>query len=165
MIKKKILFVCMGNICRSPAAEAVMKKLIADENLSDQFDVDSAGTISYHTGESADSRMISAGAKRGYNVDSIARQFNEKKDFESFDYIVTMDNDNYNNIKYLDDQNKYGNKIFKMADFLENHSSNKIPDPYYRGADGFEYVLDLLEDSTKGLLKKIINDDGRAVKS
>ena len=161
MTSKRVLFVCMGNICRSPAAEAVMKKLVVDNGLSDRIEVDSAGTISYHKGESADSRMISAAEKRGYNVDSIARQFNPNRDFSHFDYIVTMDNDNYKDIKYLDNQKKYGNKIFKMVDFLENHTSDKIPDPYYSGRDGFELVLDLLEDSTKGLLKKVVEDAER----
>ena len=160
MINKKILFVCMGNICRS-AAEAVMKKLISDKGLADQIEVDSAGTIAYHTGESADSRMITSAEQRGYNVDSIARQFNPQKDFTHFDYIVTMDNDNYKDIKFLDDQKRYETRIFKMVDFLENHTSDKIPDPYYSGRDGFELVLDLLEDSTKGLLKKVIEDAER----
>jgi len=161
MTNKRILFVCMGNICRSPAAEAVMKKLVADNGLSDQIEVDSAGTIGYHTGESADSRMISSAKRRGCDVDSIARQFNPKKDFTHFDYIVTMDNDNYEDINYLDNQKKYENKIFKMVDFLENHESDKTPDPYYSGRDGFELVLDLLEDSTKGLLKKVVEDAER----
>ena len=161
MTKKRILFVCMGNICRSPAAEAIMKKLVDENNLANQIEVDSAGTIEYHEGERADSRMITSAGNRGYNVDSIARQFNPKKDFEQFDYIVTMDNDNFEDIKSLDYQNKFSNKIFRMADFFSNHSYNKIPDPYYSGKDGFELVLDLLEDSTKGLLKKVIEDDGR----
>jgi len=138
-----------------------MKNLIVDKDLSDHIEVDSAGTIAYHTGESADSRMISAANKRGYNVDSIARQFNEKQDFKHFDYIVAMDNDNYRDIIDLDDRQEYRNKIFKMVDFLEDLTSDKIPDPYYSGNDGFELVLDLLEDSTKGLLKKVIEDDGR----
>lgn len=161
MTNKRILFVCMGNICRSPAAEAVMKKLVADKGLSDQIEVDSAGTISYHEGETADSRMISSAERRGYDVDSIARHFNPKKDFTHFDYIVTMDSDNYEDIKFLDNQDKYENKIFKMVDFLDNHTSDKIPDPYYSGRDGFELVLDLLEDSTKGLLKKVVEDAER----
>ena len=161
MTKKRILFVCMGNICRSPAAETIMKKLIADNDLTNRIEVDSAGTIDYHEGEQADPRMRASADNRGYNVDSIARQFDPNKDFERSDYIVTMDNDNFEDIKSLDYQNKYRNKIFRIADFFSNHSYNKIPDPYYSGKDGFELVLDLLEDSAKGLLKKVIEDDER----
>ena len=161
MTKKRILFVCMGNICRSPAAEAIMKKVIADKDLSIQIEVDSAGTIDYHEGEQADPRMVASAGNRGYNIDSIARQFDPKKDFNNFDYIVTMDNDNFADIKSLDYENKYSSKIFRMADYFSNHLYSKIPDPYYSGKDGFELVLDLLEDSTKGLLKKVIEENGR----
>ncbi len=99
MNKKRILFVCMGNICRSPAAEAIMKKTIEKNKLSDKIEIDSAGTIGYHSGESADSRMITYAKKRSYEVDSTARQFDMAKDFEQFDYIVTMDNENIEDIK------------------------------------------------------------------
>lgn len=161
MTKKRILFVCMGNICRSPAAEAIMKKRIADSDLTNQIEVDSAGTIDYHEGEQADPRMVASAGNRGYNIDSIARQFDPKKDFDNFDYIVTMDNDNFSDIKSMDYENKYSSKIFRMVDFFSSHLYNKIPDPYYSGKDGFELVLDLLEDSTKGLLKKVIEENGR----
>jgi protein-tyrosine phosphatase len=158
MNKKRVLFVCMGNICRSPSAEAIMKKLIKDKNITSLIEVDSAGTIDYHIGESADRRMIKHAIERGYNIDSIARHFDPKYDFNKFDYIITMDDDNYNDIKSLDVQNKFGNKIFKMVEFSEKHNVAAIPDPYYKGAQGFEEVLDLLEDAVNGLLKKVIKD-------
>jgi len=158
MNKKRILFVCMGNICRSPAAEAIMKMTIEKNNLSDKIEIDSAGTIEYHSGESADPRMIVHAKKRGYEVDSIARQFNMTKDFERFDYIVTMDNDNYEQIKSMDILNKNEHKIFRMVDFCENCAVDEIPDPYYNSASGFEEVLDMLEDATKGLLNRVIDD-------
>lgn len=148
----------MGNICRSPAAEAIMKKKIEENGLIDKIEVDSTGTIDYHVGEQADPRMIGFAAKRGFKIDSIARQFDSKKDFDHFDYIVTMDNDNYEDIKLLDEEDKYDNKIFRMVDFCETFSSNEIPDPYYNGKDGFELVLDLLEESSKGLLNKVLGD-------
>ena len=158
MNKKRILFVCMGNICRSPSAEAIMKKTIVKNNLGDKIEVDSAGTIEYHSGESADPRMIVHAKKRGYEVDSIARQFNMTKDFERFDYIITMDNDNYEDIKSMDILNKNEHKIFRMVDFCENCTIDEIPDPYYNSASGFEEVLDLLEDATNGLLNRVIDD-------
>jgi protein-tyrosine phosphatase len=160
MIKKRVLFVCMGNICRSPSAETILKKLLEDENLNSRIEVDSAGTIDYHEGETADKRMIKHASERGYNLDSIARQFDPVNDFNNFDYIVTMDDDNYIKIKSLDYRNQFGNKIFKMVDFSEKYNITEIPDPYYKGASGFEEVLDMLEDSVDGLLKKVIHDIG-----
>lgn len=156
--KKRILFVCMGNICRSPAAEAIMKSKLNEVHLDDQFEVDSAGSIDYHVGEPADERMIMHASKRGYKIDSIARHFNSDKDFSEFDYIVTMDEEIYSDIRTLDLQNKFVNKIFRMTEFCEILNAENIPDPYYNDASGFEEVLDLLEDSTNGLLKKIIDD-------
>jgi low molecular weight protein-tyrosine phosphatase len=158
MNKKRILFVCMGNICRSPAAEAIMEKVIEDNNLSDKIEVDSAGTIDYHTGEPADSRMTRHAYKRGYNIDSFARQFDMRNDFEKFDYIITMDDENLEDIKSMDIADKHKDKIFRMVDFCENCNKDEIPDPYYNGASGFEEVLDMLEDATKGLLNKIADD-------
>jgi protein-tyrosine phosphatase len=158
-----VLFVCMGNICRSPAAEGILKKLIVDDNLENKISVDSAGTIGYHSGELPDERMRKHALDRGYNLDSRARQFNPKKDFEEFDYIVTMDDDNYSDIVGKDHYKIYLNKILKMTDFYSNKSVKEVPDPYYGGSNGFENVLDILEDSTKNLLKKIRTDIERQV--
>ena len=161
MNSKSILFVCMGNICRSPAAEAIMKKNIEKKNLSDKIKVDSAGVIDYHSGEPADSRMIEHAKKRGYELDSIARQFDMTKDFDRFDYIVTMDNENFEDINSMDIMNKYEHKIFRIVDFCENCTRDEIPDPYYKGTSGFEEVLDMLEDASKGLVNKVIDDIGQ----
>ncbi len=153
-----ILFVCMGNICRSPSGEAVMNGLIAKNNLQDRIKCDSAGTIAYHTGEPADSRMQRHAIKRGYKLTSIARQI-KHYDFERFDYIIAMDRDNYNNILSLDSDRKYKSKVSMMLDYAANYSDSEVPDPYYGGEQGFEYVLDLLEDACLGLLKHIIKND------
>lgn len=158
MNKKRILFVCMGNICRSPAAEAIMKKTIEKKNLGDKIEIDSAGTIEYHSGKSADSRMIVSAKNRGYEVDSIARQFDMTKDFKQFDYIVTMDNENFDDILSMDTLNKHEHKIFRMVDFCTDRTNDEIPDPYYNSASGFEEVLDMLEDATNGLLNRVIDD-------
>ena len=154
----KVLFVCMGNICRSPAAEGIFRKFAENANLGKQITIDSAGTIDYHSGELPDARMRKHALTRGYNLDSRARQFNPKKDFIDFDYIITMDNDNYSNITNLDNKNQYSNKILKMADFISDKNVREVPDPYYGGSEGFEFVINILEDGSKNLLTKIKDD-------
>jgi len=158
MAKKKILFVCLGNICRSPAAEAVMTKLLKSNNLSDSVEVNSAGTIDYHEGEPADARMSVYAEKRSYKLTSIARKFNPDTDFKKFDYIITMDDNNFEEIKALDLDNRFTKKIYRMADFSKNYDVAEIPDPYFGGREGFENVLDILEDSAAGLIEKLEND-------
>ena len=145
----------MGNICRSPAAEGIFRQRVKDAKLENSIAVDSAGTIDYHAGELPDARMRKHGLTRGYNFDSRARQFNPRKDFEEFDYIITMDNDNYSNIKDIDRKNLFSKKIIKMADFISDKNITEVPDPYYSGTEGFEFVLDILEKGTKNLLTKI----------
>jgi protein-tyrosine phosphatase len=154
----KVLFVCTGNICRSPAAEGIFGKLVRDANLENDISIDSAGTIGYHSGELPDSRMRKHASARGYNLDSRARQFNPMKDFEEFDYIITMDDYNYTDLIQLDRKKLYTNKLFKMADFISDKNISEVPDPYYGGAEGFEFVIDILEDGTKNLLTKIKKD-------
>jgi protein-tyrosine phosphatase len=154
-MKKKILFVCMGNICRSPAAEGIAKKILERKGLTGDIEIDSAGTLGYHTGELPDQRMINHASKRGYLLASPARQFNPKKDFDYFDYIVTMDDNNYSEITSLDRRNKYKNKVMKMVSFGNKIKVGEVPDPYYSGSQGFENVLDILEDSVEGLINKV----------
>lgn len=149
-----ILFVCMGNICRSPSGEAVMNKFVKRNNLQDKIECDSAGTIAFHEGEPADARMKRHAIKRGYRLTSIARRFRDV-DFENFNYIIAMDRKNYNDLMSFDIEKKYGNKIFMMTDFAKDKNYNEVPDPYYDGPEGFEIVLDILEESCKGLLEKI----------
>lgn len=153
-----VLFVCMGNICRSPSAEAVMKKIVKDANLKDKILVDSAGTIAYHEGEPADARMKRHALRRGYRLDSIARKF-RNQDFTKFDYIIAMDKENYSDLLRFDVDRKYSDKIYLVTDFARNKAYDEVPDPYYGGPEGFETVLDILEDSCSGLLEKIKNDN------
>lgn len=148
----------MGNICRSPSGEAVMNGLITKNNLQDRITCDSAGTIAYHSGEPADARMKSHAVKRGYDLTSIARQI-KKFDFDRFDYIIAMDSENYNNILSLDSEVKYKNKVSMMLKYATQYDDTDVPDPYYGGEQGFEYVLDLLEDACLGLLKHIVKND------
>jgi protein-tyrosine phosphatase len=156
MYEKKILFICMGNICRSPAAEGVMRSLLEEENMADKVYIDSAGTLDYHEGECADQRMLKHASIRGFDLNPHrARQFDPYNDFEEYDYIITMDNSNYSDIKKLDPENKYASKIQKITSFSKKYNEKEVPDPYYGGSQGFEFVLDLLEDSCSQLLEKI----------
>jgi protein-tyrosine phosphatase len=150
----RILFVCMGNICRSPSAEAVMNAYIKDAGLSDAIKCDSAGTIGFHAGEPADSRMQKHAIKRNYNLTSISRQLNNS-DFIEFDYVVGMDDDNMQNMQSFYPPEGVQAKIYRITDFCKNENPGYVPDPYYGGAAGFENVLDILEDACEGFLNHI----------
>ena len=150
----KILFICMGNICRSPSAEAVMQSLVKQKGMEQEIFCDSAGTFDYHLGKPADVRMQKHARLRGYELISISRPF-EDEDFELFDWIITMDEDNYQQIKWLDQSNNYTDKIRRMTDFCSSTQVSEVPDPYYGGDHGFENVLDILEDTCQGLLEFI----------
>jgi len=145
-----ILCVCMGNICRSPAAEAVLKHLAQQQNLN--VTIDSAGTTAYHVGNPADTRMQQHAQRRGYTLTSIARQFNSQTDFDNVDIIIAMDNDNFDYLVAQAKTPEDAKKIVKMTQFLQTQKATHIPDPYYGGDAGFEKVLDLLEDACQGLL-------------
>lgn len=158
-----VLFVCLGNICRSPAAEGIFRTLAERKGLKNKFLIDSAGTSGYHQGELPDSRMRLHASKRGYDLASRSRKF-VQADFERFDYIVVMDDSNYHNVDSLSLSPEERQKIYRMANFLKQSQIDHIPDPYYSGAEGFELVLDLLEDACDGLLKYILQSESSAVR-
>ena len=150
----RILFVCLGNICRSPGAEAIMKALVKREGVEQEFYIDSAGLYGGHAGDLPDERMRRHAARRGYQLDSRARTFYPSADFAEFDLIVGMDNQNIAGLRQLAETKEELAKIFKMTDFCQKPTRyTEVPDPYYEGAEGFELVLDLLEDAVEGLLK------------
>ena len=158
MAEKRLLFVCLGNICRSPAAEGVFLHLVAREGLEDRFVVDSAGTGGWHVGNPADRRMRAAAERRGIHLPSRARQI-ELADFTSFDRILTMDDDNFRNVRSL--ARELGERpglarIEPMTSHCRVHQVSEVPDPYYGGEQGFKDVLDLLEDACGGLLETLL---------
>ncbi len=150
----KVLFVCMGNICRSPSGEAVMNAYIKNAGITDKIICDSAGTIAYHAGEPADGRMQTHALKRNYRLTSISRQITPD-DFEKFDYIIGMDDDNMINMQQFLPSPEFTDKMTQMTDYCSKDNPGYVPDPYYGGDAGFEQVLDLLEDACDGLLKTI----------
>lgn len=146
----------MGNICRSPAGEGIFQHLLGRDGLTDQFACDSAGTIGFHEGHPADSRMRAAAKKRGIQLLSQARKIRQS-DLESFDLILTMDEENYANVEALATTEEQRHKIRRFCDYCTDHSESEVPDPYYGGPQGFEHVLDLLEDGCKQVLKEAID--------
>jgi len=150
-----VLFVCLGNICRSPAAEAVFNALINKNGFGNELQCDSAGTAAYHAGEPADYRMRQTAKKRGYQCTSISRPVNPKSDFGRFDYIVAMDRQNLNDLIAMAQNDADRKKIFLMTDFSSSGKFDSVPDPYYGGYAGFELVLDILEDACEGLIRKL----------
>ncbi|MDE6280128.1 MAG: low molecular weight phosphotyrosine protein phosphatase [Paramuribaculum sp.] len=148
----KILFVCLGNICRSPAAEGIMQSLVDGRGLSSRFLIDSAGTGNYHVGELPDPRMRAHARRRDYNLTHHCRQV-KPGDFDDFDLIIGMDASNCRNLHRMAPTLEAESKIMPMADFFTLATRyDHVPDPYYEGSEGFELVLDLLQDATLNLL-------------
>ncbi len=146
-----LLFVCMGNICRSPTAEGVMRHRLQQQGLAGRITVDSAGTHNYHPGKPPDARTQKHAALRGYDLSHLrARQILES-DFERFDLILTMDWDNQALTESLAPP-AHVKKVRRLAEFFQRHSDTVVPDPYYGGPDDFERVLDLIEDGAEGLM-------------
>ncbi|MCU4676499.1 low molecular weight phosphotyrosine protein phosphatase [Catenovulum sp. 2E275] len=151
---RSVLFVCLGNICRSPTAHAVFRQLAKDARLP--IEIDSAGTAGYHKGAAPDKRAKAAGVKRGYDFSKLAARPVISEDFEKFDLILAMDKANYQDL-ISECPAEYQHKIQLFLNFAENYpAEDEVPDPYYGGAQGFEYVLDLVEDASNGLLKRLV---------
>ena len=158
MMKMKLLFICLGNICRSPAAEGIMRQMVEERALSNDIIVDSAGIGSWHVGEMPDPRMRKHAARRGYDLSPLrARQF-RADDFQKFDYIIVMDEENYHDVMERGGVYADARKVLRMKDyFIRYKGQQSVPDPYYGGAEGFEQALNLIEDGWEGLLKDLVN--------
>ena len=155
---KKILFVCLGNICRSPAAEGIFKQKIKDRHLEKLFMVDSAGTGGWHDGNLADPRMRETALSRGIELTSRSRKI-EESDLFKFDHILVMDKDNLNAVKSLtkDHKNPVNSKIKLILSYSKNYHLEEVPDPYYGGQNGFDEVIDLLDEAIDGLIDSLMD--------
>lgn len=150
----RILFICLGNICRSCTAEEIMRTVLRREGLDKVIEVDSAGLISYHQGEQADPRMRSHALRRGYHITHLSRPVC-MTDFYDFDLIIGMDDSNISRLHDLAPSLEAEDKIHRMTEYCTRMVADHVPDPYYGGAQGFENVIDILEDACEGLLQTI----------
>lgn len=155
----RLLFVCLGNICRSPAAEGVMRALVEREGLTGNVTIRSAGTGGWHAGKLPDQRMRNAAQNRGYDLQSRARQVTEE-DLHQHQLVLVMDQQNLREIRTYDRAGQHESKIRLFCEFCTDHDTHEVPDPYYGGAHGFEHVLDLLEDGCRGVIRHIRQHQG-----
>jgi protein-tyrosine phosphatase len=151
----RILFICMGNICRSPSAEGIFRHLLAQRQVDLEVEVDSAGTHDYHVGEPPDPRAISAARRRGIDLSTLRARSVQPQDFENFDLLIAMDEQNLRELRSRSGP-VYASRLRLMMDFAPDVGRRAVPDPYYGGPQGFEDVLDLLEQASEGLLRQLL---------
>jgi len=150
----KILFVCMGNICRSPTAHGVFRALVQKEGLSQVIEIDSAGTHAYHVGSAPDKRAQATAQERGIDLSDLVARRVEPEDFDIFDLVLAMDQDNYMSLSEIC-PDQHVDKICMFMDFADHMRTREVPDPYYGGPSGFDRVFDLVEAASEGLLQDI----------
>lgn len=149
-----VLFVCLGNICRSPTAHSVFRHAVREAELTDRIFIDSAGTGDWHIGRAPDSRALAAGTTRGYAMDDLIARQVHPQDFEQFHYVLAMDKQNLGNLQSMKPP-QYSGHLGLFLEFSERFDVEEVPDPYYGGDQGFEHVLDMVEDASHGLLRHI----------
>lgn len=150
----RVLFVCLGNICRSPTAEGVFRALVERAGLSDQIEIDSAGTAAWHIGKSPDARAQAAAAMRGYDLSPLRGRQVSVADFARFDFVLAMDRSNLADL-LAQCPAEQRHKVRLFLSFSSQWQNHEVPDPYYGGAEGFDHVLDMIEDASLGLLNAI----------
>jgi protein-tyrosine phosphatase len=158
---KRILFVCMGNICRSPTAEGVFKHMVRQHSLDGDIEVDSAGTHGYHVGEAPDTRTQRAAASRGYDLSNIRARKVAPQDLEYFDLVLAMDRHNIDSLEAIAPP-EHRQKIRLFMEYAKNFDDDEVPDPYYGLGHGFDLVLDMVEDASQGLLEEVVIRKRRA---
>ncbi|MDP6980985.1 MAG: low molecular weight protein-tyrosine-phosphatase [Myxococcota bacterium] len=152
----RVCFVCLGNICRSPTAEGVMKRLVRDADLAHAIETESAGTAGYHVGETPDPRSREEAMRRGVQLESRAQQF-QAHHFPRFDYVLAMDGENFADLKRLTDDAAHHARLYLLRHFEPGDSKERnVPDPYYGGDDGFAHVFEICEAACRGLLDHIV---------
>ncbi|HKO88697.1 MAG TPA: low molecular weight protein-tyrosine-phosphatase [Burkholderiales bacterium] len=159
MAKQSVLFVCTGNICRSVTAEGVFRKMVESAGLQNYFHIDSAGTQGYHTGDQPDARAQETARRRGYDLSRLKARKVERADFERFDLLIAMDDDHQRILMRMA-PSEHASKVKMMLSYARGTEYREVPDPYYGGPDGFELVLDLLEDGCEGLLATLRATEG-----
>ncbi len=157
MLKTKVLFVCLGNICRSPMAEGTFRNAVEKAGLSDQFEIDSAGTSGWHIGEPPDGRTTQTAITRGIDLSAQRSRKVRQSDFEDYDYIIAMDRDNFGSLMGTSSKGSQ-DRIRMFLEFAPKLSETEVPDPYFGGQHGFDHVLDLVEEASDGLLAHIMQD-------
>lgn len=150
-----VLFVCLGNICRSPLAEGVFQHLVEEAGVSDEFEIDSAGTGSWHVGERPDTRAIAVARAHGITLPSRARQITPE-DLDHFDYVIAMDLENVRNLENMAESSRTDVQIHLLREFDPEHTGDEVPDPYYGGASGFEKVFKIVSQSCEALLAGLL---------
>jgi len=150
----KVLFVCLGNICRSPTAEGVFRKHVTEAGLHEHIHIDSAGTHAYHVGEPPDMRAQETAARRGIDLGGLRGRRATAQDLDEFDYVLAMDNENFRNLNAIAEEH-HRQKIRLFLEFAEELDEREVPDPYYGGPGGFDRVLDMIEEASEGLLAEI----------
>jgi protein-tyrosine phosphatase len=161
MISKRkisVLFICMGNICRSPTAEGVFRHVVNKRNLQNFIKIDSAGTHAYHIGESPDSRSQATAKSHGVDLSAQRARKAEAIDFERFDYVIVMDRSNYENLKGIASPEQL-ERLHLFMDFTSAWDNAEVPDPYYGSGDGFKNVFDMVQSASEGLLEVIVKND------
>ena len=155
----KVLFVCLGNICRSPTAEGVFRQAVERAGLGTEFEIDSAGTHAYHIGEPPDSRAQEAAARRGVDLSGLRGRRASTEDIREFDYVLAMDQENFENLQAICPP-EYSGRVQLFMEFAAGRAEREVPDPYFGGGGGFDRVLDMIEDASEGLLRHIREQRG-----
>ena len=160
MVKHRLLFVCLGNICRSPLAEGAFRSVAAEEGVLDHFEIDSAGLGDWHVGQAPDDRAQKAAGRRGIDISGQSARQVAREDFTHFDLLLAMDGSNYEDLTELAPKGER-HKIRRFLDFAPHAGTKDVPDPFFGEAEGFDHALDLIEEAARGLLTELLSDEAK----